>query len=113
MNYVSVKPSVLFSNELVLVKIEIIHHNFFFILYNSDKENDLPVNFYSTYHRMSSKYKKSSGLLDSNFMVKEQKRKMSDPDITTHSSDSCNRSQPIAIPSAAVSPIVSPHMEGK
>lgn len=57
--------------------------------------------------------KKGSGsLLDSQEVAREQKRKMSDPDIV-YVGDSKTRSQPIAIPSAAVSPIVSPHTDGK
>lgn len=57
--------------------------------------------------------KKTSGsLLDSQEVAREQKRKMSDPDII-HVGDSKTRSQPIAIPSAAVSPIVSPHTDGE
>lgn len=56
--------------------------------------------------------KASGSLLDSQEVAREQKRKMSDPDII-HVGDSKTRSQPIAIPSAAVSPIVSPHTDGK
>lgn len=57
--------------------------------------------------------KKGSGsLLDSQEVAREQKRKMSDPDIV-YVGDSKTKSQPIAIPSAAVSPIVSPHTDGK
>lgn len=56
--------------------------------------------------------KTSESLLDSQEVAREQKRKMSDPDII-HVGDSKTRSQPIAIPSAAVSPVVSPHTDGK
>lgn len=68
--------------------------------------------FFSTFHRLTTRYKKSSGgLLGLQEPIKEQKRKMSDPDIV-HIGDCNTRSQPIAIPSAAVSPVVSPHTEG-
>lgn len=73
----------------------------------------LEMLIYRTYHRMTSRQpKKTSGsLLDSQEVAREQKRKMSGPDII-HIGDSKTRSQPIAIPSAAVSPIVSPHTDG-
>lgn len=70
----------------------------------------------STYHRVTSRQhvKKTSGsLLDSREVAREQKRKMSDPDIVVHAGDCKTRSQPIAIPSAAVSPVVSPHTDGE
>lgn len=42
---------------------------------------------------------------------KGRRRKMSDPDIK-HATDVNQRSQPISIPAAAASPVVSPHIEG-
>ncbi|CAH0554753.1 unnamed protein product [Brassicogethes aeneus] len=59
--------------------------------------------------KMPPRYKRSSGsLLDSQELSKGQRRKMSDPDIQ-HRVDSNARSDPIAIPPAAGSPVSSPH----
>ncbi|KAJ8931910.1 hypothetical protein NQ314_015179 [Rhamnusium bicolor] len=68
---------------------------------------------HSMHHKMPPRYKRSSGsLLDSQDFTKGQRRKMSDPDIP-HRVDSNARSEPIAIPPATCSPIVSPHADGK
>ncbi|KAK9687602.1 Vacuolar membrane-associated protein Iml1 [Popillia japonica] len=60
-------------------------------------------------HKTTPRYKRGSGgLLDSHELCKPR-RKLSDPDIQyTPKTDNTPRSQPIVIPSAAVSPIVSP-----
>ncbi|XP_066249180.1 GATOR complex protein Iml1 isoform X1 [Euwallacea similis] len=58
-----------------------------------------------------SRHKRSSGsLLDSQEFTKGTRRKMSDPDISYYR---CDRSQPIAIPSASTNPLTSPHTEDK
>lgn len=73
----------------------------------------LKIFFSTIHHRVIPRYKRSSGsLLDSHELIKGQRRKMSDPDVP-HRIDSNARSEPIAIPPAATSPIVSPHAEGK
>ncbi|KAI4460798.1 dep domain containing protein 5 [Holotrichia oblita] len=60
-------------------------------------------------HKTTPRYKRGSGgLLDSHELCKPR-RKLSDPDIQhPPKTDNTPRSQPIVIPSAAVSPIVSP-----
>ncbi|KAJ8973343.1 hypothetical protein NQ317_004655, partial [Molorchus minor] len=66
-----------------------------------------------TAHRVPPRYKRSSGsLLDSQEVSKGQRRKMSDPDIL-HRVDSNARSEPIAIPPATCSPVLSPHVDEK
>jgi hypothetical protein len=64
-------------------------------------------------HKGFARYKRSSGsLLDSHELIKGQRRKMSDPDVQ-HRIDSNARSEPIAIPPAATSPVVSPHADDR
>lgn len=64
--------------------------------------------------RVPPKYKRSSGsLLDSQDFIKGVRRKLSDPDISQHRSDFNRRSEPIAIPSAIINPVISPHAEDK
>lgn len=65
------------------------------------------------HHKVPARYKRSSGsLLDSQDCTKGQRRKMSDPDIAyCHVSNAT--SEPIAIPSGACSPIISPQGDGK
>lgn len=63
--------------------------------------------------KLSTRYKRSCvRLLDPSEKIKGQRRKMSDPDIQ-HVSEISQRSQPISIPAAATSPIISPHVEGQ
>lgn len=62
--------------------------------------------------RTTARYKSRTRLLDAADVAKNQRRKLSDPDIQ-HVNEVAQRSQPINIPAAATSPVVSPHIEGK
>nr|CAI5831302.1 unnamed protein product [Callosobruchus analis] len=94
---------------------EYIHNTFFDYDAYDAQVFQMPPPHHSTessmvHHKAPTRYKRSSGsLLDSAEVAKGQRRKMSDPDI--YRTNSHTRSEPIAIPSATYSPLVSPHGE--
>nr|XP_022917865.1 GATOR complex protein DEPDC5 isoform X2 [Onthophagus taurus] len=67
------------------------------------------------FHKTTGRYKRSSGGLLEPHELRGLRRKLSNPDIEyNHNSDCVNReSQPIAIPSATASPLISPHNDDK
>ncbi|XP_018575456.1 GATOR complex protein DEPDC5 isoform X3 [Anoplophora glabripennis] len=98
---------------------EYIHNSFFDYDAYDAKIFQMPPAYHSTenstlHHKVPPRYnrfKRSSGsLLDSQDFTKGQRRKMSDPDIPQRI-NSNPRSEPIAIPSATYTPVVSPHAD--
>ncbi|CAG9857512.1 unnamed protein product [Phyllotreta striolata] len=92
---------------------EYIHNTFFDYDAYDAKVFQLPSAHHAAENRIPSRSKRSSGsLLDSQEFAKGQRRKLSDPDIFQRSNAN-PRSEPIAIPPGASSPVSSGHLDEK
>ncbi|KAK9890698.1 hypothetical protein WA026_012049 [Henosepilachna vigintioctopunctata] len=91
---------------------EYIHNSFFdYDAYDAQIFQMPPAHsvheMHAVQNKLSHRYKKTSGSLLSGQEVAKSKRKLSDPDIQPKANSNA-RSEPIAIPPALVSPVVSP-----